>query len=137
MYCCYELLFPLGFIHLDTLSPILCPLFLCIFFFFNNIYEHLTNVGLEWGANFVGTSSNPYISFCSCLIKKDFFYFLYKMDLSPLDYNFYKFYVNSNLRDFRVCLMKHLKGNEKDGESLLFIFKLRTLNICYRTQLTL
>ena len=80
----------------------------------------MTNVGLEWGVNFVRTSSNPYISFCSCLITKDFFYFLYKMDLSPLDYNFY--YVNSNLCDFRVCLNETFKREGERRRKFTFYF---------------
>jgi hypothetical protein len=56
-----SLYFPLGLIHLDSPGQFYVPSFLFYFFLFlNNIYEHLTKVGLEWGVNFVGTSSIPY-----------------------------------------------------------------------------
>jgi len=38
--------------------------------FLSYIINKKVHLGLEWGINFVGTSSNPYMSFCSCLIKK-------------------------------------------------------------------
>jgi len=58
-------------IYLNSLGQVLClPSFMYFYPFFNNIYEHLTHVCLEWSVNFIGTPSILYMSFCSILIQK-------------------------------------------------------------------